>query len=168
VQSVVGFLERRESRRLDLVNTALGYLTGGAQKRSVGIAMLEGMWPRLSRFHAALVPALTNQAVYLVLHSNNGASRNEIHNWLRIMKLLTEQVRLDRYHESRCELSNALDLRFDPGHEGGVHLPLSSLERWLLKVGEPLGGCYDEWKGQRGAGEPAEQADAADAASPPR
>jgi len=139
VQAVVGYLERRDTKRQELVATAVDYLTGGTQKRSVGIALIEGMWNRLGRYHDALVPALTNQAVYLLLHAKNSSSRHEMDNWLRIMALLTERTNLRVYGSRYGELANALEMRLDPDWKGGLEMTKPQLRRWREKFPDFLG-----------------------------
>ncbi|HSL85128.1 MAG TPA: hypothetical protein VLF66_20325 [Thermoanaerobaculia bacterium] len=133
VQAVAGYLERRDTRRQELLSSALDYLAGGTQKRSVGIALIEGMWDGLGRYHDALIPALTNQAVYLLLHAKNSNSRHEMDNWLRIMRLLTERTNLGAYGPSYGELANALEMRFDPDWEGGLEMSEEQLRAWREK-----------------------------------
>lgn len=38
----IGYRERRDAREEETLREALGYFTGGTQKRSIGIAFLEG------------------------------------------------------------------------------------------------------------------------------
>src|ERR1700722_1898265 len=66
---------------------ALEYLTAGSQKRSVGIALIEGLWYRKHPYYRAIIPALTNQAVYLLLETDS-KGRHQLHTWLRIMDLI--------------------------------------------------------------------------------
>src|SRR5215469_10723225 len=88
VLAVSGLIERRSDRKRETMLKALEHLTGGSQKRSVGIALIEGLWYDGHPFDRAILPALVNQAVYLLFETESGNRRHQIHNWLRIMKLI--------------------------------------------------------------------------------
>src|SRR6266404_6028404 len=140
VLAITSYLERRSQRKQELLLSGLGYLTGGSQKRSVGIAIIEGLWPSAVRFRRSLVPALTNQALYLLLESDEGDARHEFHNWLRIMNLLLSTNREDDFHDLYRELANALVIRIEDGkHKRGIEITPTTARAWLRKV-EEFGG----------------------------
>jgi hypothetical protein len=78
-----GFLERIRERKRETMLKALEYLTGGSQNRSVGVALIEGLGYRGCPFAEVILPALVNQAVYLLLETETGARRHRIHSWTR-------------------------------------------------------------------------------------
>jgi hypothetical protein len=63
VLAISGLIERRSDRKRETMIKALEHLTGGTQKRSVGIALIEGLWYDGYPFHRAIMPALVNQAI---------------------------------------------------------------------------------------------------------
>ncbi len=67
VLAVIAGAERYRQEKQNTLLRALEYLTGGSQKRSVGIALIEGLWYKKHPYYRAILPALTNQAVYLLL-----------------------------------------------------------------------------------------------------
>ncbi len=46
----LGYRERQNAREEDTLREALSYFTGGTQKRSVGLAFLEGSFKKSVRF----------------------------------------------------------------------------------------------------------------------
>jgi hypothetical protein len=117
---------------------ALEHLTGGSQKRSVGIALIEGLWYDGHPFDRAILPALVNQAVYLLFETRVGDSRHQIHNWLRIMELILSVPPERKFHNLYCELADALETRSNETEmpKRGIKIapPTSSL--WLKKISE--------------------------------
>jgi hypothetical protein len=87
VLAVASVFERYYRQRQETLIHALEYLTGGSQKRSVGIALIEGLWYKGHPNHRAIIPALTNQAVYLLLETES-KGRHQFHSWVRIMNLI--------------------------------------------------------------------------------
>jgi len=139
--AVTSYLERRSQRRQDLLLSALGYLTGGSQKRSIGLAIIEGLWSSHNRFRKSLIPALTNQAVYLLLESSQGDARHEFHNWLRIMRLILSSKWEEEFFEFYSELADALFRRaqkVDEDEEGVL-----SPERGIM-IGPTVAGIWLE------------------------
>src|SRR5882757_7436084 len=82
VLAISSYYERFHREKQQTLIHALEYLTGGSQKRSVGIALIEGLWYKDYPSHRAIIPALTNQAVYLLLGTES-KKRHQFHNWLR-------------------------------------------------------------------------------------
>ena len=66
VLAIANVYERYIRERQQTLIRALEYLTAGSQKRSVGIALIEGLWYRKHPYYRAIIPALTNQAVYFI------------------------------------------------------------------------------------------------------
>ena len=131
------FLERRTQQRHGVLLKALEYLTGGSQNRSVGIALIEGLWVKRFPYAESLVPALTNQAVYLLLETESRDGRHQFHNWLRIMKLLLRVPYKEQYFEYYTEVSNALFVRIeDPSHPRGIDMAKDTAEIWFKKIND--------------------------------
>jgi hypothetical protein len=125
---------KKVTTKQDLLLNALGYLTGGTQKRSIGIAIIEGMWDSSKKFRSSLVPALTNQAVYLLLESGQGEARHEFHNWIRIMKLILRSAPKSEFHDLYCELAEALSRRAEGDDSKGISIPNVTAARWHDEV----------------------------------
>jgi hypothetical protein len=77
--AVFSFYERYRREKQETLIHALEYLTGGSQNLSVGIALIEGLWYGGHPNHRAVIPALTNQAVYLLLQTTS-KGRHQFHN----------------------------------------------------------------------------------------
>ena len=77
---------------------SLDWLSGGTQKRNLGIAAIEANWDR-SRFRQLCVPLLINSAIYLIAESDQADSANELNNLYRMIRLLFSYKRLPpKYH----------------------------------------------------------------------
>jgi hypothetical protein len=132
------FNHRREWKKQhdSLLITALTFLTGDENQRSCGISMVEGVFSEKKEYARILVPALTSQAVYLLLHTESHASRTEFYNWLRIMEVLeslfaTFQITGDYYGE----IGNAFLIKVEPNYIGGLDMSRSTLNIWAKKYG---------------------------------
>jgi hypothetical protein len=66
---------------------ALEYLSGGSQKRSVGIALIEGLWHKEHPYYRAVLPALTSQTAYFPLVTKS-KGLYQSHTFSRIINLL--------------------------------------------------------------------------------
>jgi hypothetical protein len=113
ILAITGYRERRENQRHMVLLQALEYLTGGSQKRSIGIALIEGLWERGHPFHRSLLPALINQAVYLLLETESREGRHQFQNWCRIMELIFHAPYVPNLKTHYYELSNALYQHID-------------------------------------------------------
>jgi hypothetical protein len=138
VLAVSGLVERRIDRKRETMLKALEHLTGGSQKRSVGIALIEGLWYDGQPFDRAILPALVNQAVYLLFETRSGGRRHQIHNWLRIMNLILRVPPKREFHELYCELSDALEQRSVEAAmpSSGIEIAPPTSKLWLKKISE--------------------------------
>jgi hypothetical protein len=104
VGMLVAYFGYRQKER-EMFYRALDWLSGGTQRRSLGIAAIESLWTypsfrsRLSRSRPATpssrfvdlsIPVLANSAVYLLLAKDQRLKAHELKNLERIMRLLTE------------------------------------------------------------------------------
>lgn len=117
---------------------ALHWFEGKAQKRSIGIAVIEANWDSTKGFHKTWTSILTNQAIYLLRRSEQEDSAHEIANLKRIMELLET-------HKAECseselkQLGEALRLKLEAkGQEPGLNLTspehIKELERWKISL----------------------------------
>lgn len=136
--AVSGHIERSNARKRETMRNALEHLTGGSQKRSVGIALIEGLWYDGHPFDSAILPALVNQAIYLLLETKSGGRRHQIHNWLRIMDLILRVPARPEFHDLYCELAEALKQRSEKPEIStmGIHISPPTSRSWLKKVCE--------------------------------
>lgn len=87
------FIDRSQSAFDDRMSQATELLTGRTQRRSAGIAIIEGSKNRLRKRRAwrtAMVGLLCTQAIYLLEWSEQGRRSDEILNLKRIMRLLID------------------------------------------------------------------------------
>jgi hypothetical protein len=138
VLAVSGFVERRNDRKRETMLNALEHLTGGSQKRSVGIALIEGLWYDRRPFDRAILPALVNQALYLLFETRSGGRRHQIHNWIRIMNLILRVPPKREFHELYCELADALQRRSEEAAmpNVGIEIAPPTSKLWLKKISE--------------------------------
>lgn len=136
VLAITGYLERRAHKTEETLLRALEHLTGGSQKRSVGIALIEGLWHKGEPYHRAVLPALVNQAVYLLLETKSGSGRHQFHSWSRIMDLILRVPPEPELHTHFCELAEALRERAtdQEDRESGLVMTSSTARSWLQKV----------------------------------
>lgn len=81
--------ERAERDRLQAhVLNSLKWFEGKTQKRSIGIAVIEGNWEQFADLQPTWIAVLTNQAVYLLAQSGQADAAHERANLARIMTLL--------------------------------------------------------------------------------
>lgn len=141
VLAISGLVERRLDRRRETMLKALEYLSGDSQKRSVGIALIEGMWFDGHPYDKAIMPALVNQAVYLLLETERGGQRHEFHNWLRIMDLILRIPAKKEFHNLYCELADALYVRCEekPPRSEGLEMSRPTAQIWLKKLSSHAG-----------------------------
>ena len=138
ILAMSGFVERRSDRKRETMLNALEHLTGGSQKRSVGIALIEGLWFDGHPFDRAILPALVNQAVYLLLETRSGGRRHQIHNWFRIMNLILRVPPKREFHDLYCELADALLRRSEEAEmpNVGIEIAPPTSKMWLKKISE--------------------------------
>lgn len=131
----LGYQERKEQQKADLLLKTVAYFGGGSQKRSVGIALVEGLLHKDSRHVRVLIPLLANQFVYLLLHPNVKDSVHEERNLIRLFSLIRDTPRLqEEHHHSWCEVGNAIGRRLE-GEESGICISEQTLRSWLECLG---------------------------------
>ena len=122
---------------------ALDWLSGGTQKRSIGIAAIEGSWRR-ARFRRLSLPLLCSSSVYLLLSSNQRDSPQELTNLRRMMALVTNVTRVPPDYRLHYQL--LLEALNEKGAKSDISLGLDIAEEqvreWRHKVaaltGQPL------------------------------
>jgi hypothetical protein len=127
--------ERAGIRREELVLKSLEYFTGKTQRRSVGIAIVEGAWGTAPDLQKVFVPLLVNQAVYLLDESGQTDSWHETENLKRIMALLTRDgVREKDTAGVLQPVREALERRQTPDTQTrtkGVAVPEEAVKDWI-------------------------------------
>lgn len=90
--------ERRKAELADRerlqahVFDSLKWFEGKTQKRSIGIAVIEGNWDKFPDVQRTWLAVLTNQAVYLLVESGQQDAAHERANLQRIMDLLIRGI----------------------------------------------------------------------------
>ena len=131
----LGYLERRSTQEVDFLLKTVAYFEGGTQKRSIGIALIEGLLHKNSRHQGVLVPLLTNQFVYLLVHPDVKNSVHEERNLVRIFSLLEHTPNLkSRHYCSWCEMGEAI-LRRRNGESSSLVVSTSTLDAWSKALG---------------------------------
>ncbi|MCW2849738.1 MAG: hypothetical protein JWR90_3712 [Marmoricola sp.] len=124
--------ERGEQRYEDIVLRSLEYFTGGTQRRSVGVAVVEGAWDNAPNLRPIFVPLLVNQAIYLLEESKQKDAAHEQQNLSQIMKLLIRFKQADELSPSNYQgLAEALQRRTaEKVNDKGVTLSAENLRTW--------------------------------------
>ncbi len=141
ILAITAYLERRDAQKHEVLLQALEYLTGGSQKRSVGVALIEGLWEKGHPFYRVLLPALINQSVYLLLETESRDGRHQFHNWLRIMDLILRVPREPELFEQYCDISNALYQHIEAKEPlpRGLDIGKQAAQIWFEKINEHAG-----------------------------
>ena len=133
----LGYAERRATQKADMLFKTVAYFEGGTQKRSIGIALVEGLLRKNSEHIAVLVPLLSNQFVYLLLHPAVKDSVHEERNLVRLYHLLKQIPSLcaqQEHHDSWCEVGDAINRWLD-GERSGLRVSEPTLKLWLKGLG---------------------------------
>jgi hypothetical protein len=120
--------EQDERARLQAhVFDSLRWFEGKTQKRSIGIAIIEGNWDQFPDLQPTWLAILTNQAVYLLAESGQANAAHEQANLQRILDLLiSATTSLSSAQKSSIREAIASN-RNGKGLQG---LDRSSLDRW--------------------------------------
>jgi hypothetical protein len=139
--AITNYLERRGEQRQKVLLQALEYLTGGSQKRSIGIALIEGLWEKRFPYLRSLMPALISQAVYLLLETESREGRHQFHSWLRIMDLIMRAPPVPELSDQYSEVSIALleHLEAEDPLPRGIQMPRETAQIWFDRFGNRVG-----------------------------
>lgn len=139
VQVYISRRDRAQQRDEQFLQTTLSFFDGGTEKRSLGIAMIEGIWRKRADYVAVFAPVLVNQAIYLLRVSDEATKAHEERNLIRILRLLADMLPL---HPDRSDIMGDLldSIGIAHGHACGSESPegplgSSSLEIWFTKFG---------------------------------
>jgi hypothetical protein len=83
--------EGSRDRLRDILYESLRWFEGESQKRSIGISVVDASWDVFPEFRPIWLAVLANQAVYLLIVSEQKDKAHEIMNLARIMRMLVEQ-----------------------------------------------------------------------------
>ena len=134
VTLLLGYRERRQSREEERLAQTLEYFGGGSQRRSIGIALIEGLWASNSRHHNVIVPLIANQIVYLLLSTTSIDAHNE-RNLVRLFMIFKSIPMLrERYHLAVGDVSNAIYQK-QHGAKKGIPLSSATLDIWMKVLG---------------------------------
>ena len=139
IQIYISRRDRAQTRDEQLLQTTLSFFDGGTQKRSLGIAMIEGVWRKRTDYVTIFAPVLVNQAIYLLRASEEANQPHEERNLIRVLRLLEDMLPL---HPSRSDISGDLldSIGIAHRHVCGSEKPegplsSSTLEIWFNKFG---------------------------------
>ena len=130
----LGYRERRELQHTERLMKTVAYFEGGTQKRSIGLALVEGLLSLRDSHAEVLIPLLANQFVYLLLNPEVRNSVHEERNLVRIFVLLSRVSDLQsRHHDSWCEVGDAIYRRLE-GEQSGLSIAEPTLRLWRKKL----------------------------------
>jgi hypothetical protein len=134
----LGYFERRQAREEERLAGTLDYFVGGSQRRSIGIALIEGLWINKPRHHDVLVPLIANQIVYLLLSTESLDAHNE-RNLVRLIFIFKAIPNLrTKYYDRWADVCDAITRKLD-GEEKGIAMTPTTLKLWAKDLGfEPL------------------------------
>ena len=129
VTLLFNYLERRQTREEERLASTLNYFDGGSQKRSIGIALLEGLWFKKKRHHDVIVPLMANQIVYLLLSTDSHDPHQE-RNLVRLFHVFASIPNLkQKYHERWGDVADAIYRKLE-GEKGGLPVSEATLKIW--------------------------------------
>ena len=130
VALIIGYRERKQSREEERLGQTLDYFGGGSQKRSIGIALIEGLWVKNPRHHDVIVPPVANQIVYLLLSTESLDAHNE-RNLIRLFMIFKSIPNLrERYDLPWGDVADAINKKLE-GEPKGIALTPSTLNAWM-------------------------------------
>ncbi|SFR16987.1 hypothetical protein SAMN04488564_104485 [Lentzea waywayandensis] len=116
---------------------ALDWMSGGTQKRNLGIAVIEGSWHK-RRIRRISTPLLCSSVIYLLLRSSQHDAAHELNNLRRMMHLLVDTAPRRREHDFHYRaLLKALDEKVDPEFRGGLLVPVDDVRGWRARLAQP-------------------------------
>ena len=132
----LGDRERRAQRDDELLAQTLAYFDGGTQRRSIGLALVEGIWIRQKKQLDVIVPVLINQTIYLLLSSESKDAVHEERNAIRLLHLLDRAIPLtSQPGEHRPEILDAILRKCCGEGKQGVDLTEPTLKSWFKRLG---------------------------------
>ncbi len=139
----------RDARLEEHVFNSLQWLSGGTQKRSIGIAVIDANWEnkKLSHLRETWISVLVAQAVYLLAEQDRKETKqrqHEITNANNILRILEKTVKetelLDNRHVKELERALAAREEEEKATKGnskhGPELPEKSVEQWQKLANE--------------------------------
>ncbi len=134
VTIVLDFIDRRGAREEERLSKTLEYFDGGSQRRSVGIALIEGIWVKKARHLDIVVPLIANQIVYLLLSTDSHDEHN-VRNLVRLFMLFKAIPNLQKRYSARYgDVADAISQKLE-GTTKGIPLSKSTLELWARDLG---------------------------------
>ncbi len=138
LQATLSFFERKKKQNDDILLRTVEFFTGGSQKRSVGISLIEGLIKKKKSYHEIVAPLLANQFVYLLLSSDSKSAIHEQRNLVRIFFLLKSIIELNKsnHGHTRKEILNAITIRLDTDQRSKIEIPTLTLDSWKQQLEE--------------------------------
>ena len=107
---------------------SLDYFSGGTQRRSIGLAVIQANWEKMTHLHSTWLSVLVAQAVYLLSEQDRKkTSQHEITNLNNIRHLLCKKE-VSLTDDQLRELRRALAAR---NKGNGLELSEDDLKRWM-------------------------------------
>ncbi len=132
----IGYRERTKAREEERLQETLQYFTGGTQKRSVGVALVEGVWRHKRQYLDVVVPVIANQIVYLLITTDSEDEAHEERNLFRLYNVFVEIPGLKaRYHHYLCDVLDAIGRKLE-GEKRGLNMTPQTLKMWEKKLNE--------------------------------
>ncbi|MGB8508344.1 MAG: hypothetical protein WCD76_08060 [Pyrinomonadaceae bacterium] len=126
---MLGYLERKQTREEERLGRTLDYFDGGSQRRSIGIALIEGLWMNKARHHDVIVPLIANQIVYLLLSSKSSDAHEE-RNLVRLVMIFKSIPNLRaKYHDRWADVCDAIGRKLE-GEQNGMPVSPQTLNMW--------------------------------------
>jgi hypothetical protein len=130
---MLGYLERKQAREEERLGRTLDYFDGGSQRRSIGIALIEGLWINKARHHDLIVPLIANQIVYLLL-SSKSIDAHEERNLVRLVMIFKSVPNLRvKYHARWADVCDAIGRKLE-GEQNGMPVSPQTLNMWSKEL----------------------------------
>jgi hypothetical protein len=134
------YRETRNKNESELLEKTLNYFNQGAQARTIGISLVEGIWIKKQKNLDIILPVLVSQVLYLLTEVKDSAQ--ESRNLFRLLSLI--EIVLPHANSSTNELAEISEaLMWGAQMEEGVGVSGVSLRSWFVKFNNGDTGMWD-------------------------
>ena len=131
-QFVFTYRETRDKNESELLEKTLNYFNQGAQARTIGISLVEGVWLKKQKNLDIILPVLISQVLYLLTEAKDSAQ--ESRNVIRLLHLIEKALpHANHYGNELAEISEALMWGAQVESDSDIGVTGVSLRSWFAR-----------------------------------